>query len=299
MAVGPVSHQVERPRYVDRLSKFMRQVAKGVDDNADILLTGAALLGLITTVVLVIKETPAAMDILDESNESINRIDTMERAHDISPEDAAYRRKEIKIDTAKKLAINYAPAGVSVLLTGGCMVGSTGYSRSKTATLTGLLNASNLAFTEYRDHVREAIGEKKETAIHDIVRREHIESKDPPIQKDVYDTGDGNVMCYLETYPGDPSTGIYFLSSPEAVHKAINDANAEGIESGYVSMADLLYFMHLRLPGGGTRFYGWQISGRSDLIQTREGSHIHEKTGKPVLDISFYNPPYQGFDRFG
>lgn len=279
--------------------KLLSQVAKGVEKNADIVMTVGALVGLVCTVVLAVKETPAALDIIDDGNYYTDRVNEMERQHDISPEEAEIKRRDIKIDTAKKLAINYAPAVGSMVLTGGSMIGVTRWSRSKNAALTGLLNASNLALTEYRDHVREAIGNKKETAIYDQVRKEHLENNPPPPPNDILDTGNGSTLCYIETYPGDPKTGIYFYSSRNAIDRAINRINADAINNGIASMDDLLYEFGLRLPFNGTRFIGWQMQGSRTLIDPRYTSHIHDKTGLPVLDIGFWNNPTEKFGDWG
>lgn len=273
-------------------------IARGIDDHSDVLLTLTALVGLVCTVGLVIKETPDAMDILDDSRELLDRIDRAVEDGGLRPEDAEVDVKRIKKDTAIKLVKNYIPAEIAFGITAGSIFGSNKVSRERNAALSAALNAANIMYSEYREKTRETVGEKKENQIYDDVRKDHIDKTPLPPPDSIYRTGNGDTLCHIETLPGDVTTGIYFYSSPEAVHAAINNANAEGIESGYVSMEDLLFFLGLRIKSYGTGLFGWQIRSRNDLIQTREGSHVHE-SGKPVLDIGFYNPPYQGFDRFG
>jgi hypothetical protein len=216
----------------------------------------------------------------------------------MDPDDADAEIKQIRLETAKDLALNYLPTGISFAITAGCIIGSNKVSRSRNAALSNALNAANLMYSEYREAVRDKIGEKKETEVHDSVRESHIR-KNPPseLPENIFKTGKGDTLCHIELLPGDPDTGIYFYSSPEAVMAGINDANAEGINSGYVSMADVLYFQGITLKGSGSQLIGWQITSRNDLIQVRRSSHLYND--KPVLDISFYNMPYKNFDRFG
>lgn len=273
------------------------KIARGINQNTDIILTGSALIGLGTTTFLAIKETPRAIDILDDAKETIDKIEDAVDQGRLDEDEADEKIVKIRRQTAKKLAMNYAPAAVSFTVTAGCIVGSNKASRNKNAALSSALNAANLLYSEHRDRVREEYGEKKETKIHDEIRKEHID-KNPPVRPErIYDTGKGDTLCYIELFPGDPDTGIYFYSSPEAVMAGINEANAQGVECGYVSMQDLLWFLGLRIKGKGTNLIGWQITSRTELIQIRRSSHLYND--KPVLDISFYNYPYQNFDRFG
>lgn len=279
------------------LKQLGNKIARGINKNADVILTVSALVGLTTTTYLAVKETPRAIDILDSAKESIDRIDEAVEQDRMDEDEAEEKIREVKIDTAKKLAKNYAGAGISFVATAGCIIGSNKASRSQNAALSSALNAATLIHSEYQERVREELGEKKETKIHDEIRKEHIDTNPPTRLDRVYDTGKGDTLCYIEMFPGDSDTGIYFYSSPEAVLAGINDANAHGIENCYVSMQDLLWFLGLKIKGHGTNLIGWQITSRSELIQVRRSSHLYND--KPVLDISFYNYPYKNFDRFG
>lgn len=279
------------------LKQLGNKIARGINKNADVILTVSALVGLTTTTYLAVKETPRAIDILDSAKESIDRIDEAVEQDRMDEDEAEEKIREVKIDTAKKLAKNYAGAGISFATTAGCIIGSNKASRSQNAALSSALNAATLIHSEYQERVREELGEKKETKIHDEIRKEHIDTNPPTRVDRVYDTGKGDTLCYIEMFPGDSDTGIYFYSSPEAVLAGINDANAHGIENCYVSMQDLLWFLGLKIKGHGTNLIGWQITSRSELIQVRRSSHLYND--KPVFDISFYNYPYKNFDRFG
>lgn len=279
------------------LKEVGNKIAAGINKHADIILTGSALLGLGTTVFLAVKETPAALDILDDAKDSIDRIDKAVEDERMDEYDAEEKIKKVKTDAAKKLVINYLPAGISFVGTSACIIGSNKVSRSRNAALSGALNAANIAYNEYRDHVREEIGEKKENKIQEDIRKEHVEAYPPTKVERIYNTGNGDTLCHIETNPGNPETGIYFYSSPEAIMRAINEANMEGMRSCYVSMQDLLWYMGLNVKGDGVSLIGWNMAKEAELIEPRRSSFLYND--RPVLDISFYNNPKPNFASFG
>lgn len=287
-----------------------KNFTNGVNRNADLILTGLAVCGVVSTVVLAVRETPAALDILDDYNAYKKEVIKDYVDGYIDKAEALYRLEEAQKDAAFDLARNYLPAGISLLATTGCIIGSNKILRTRNAVLTTSLNAANIAYNELRDKTRDVVGEKKEKEIHDAIQKDHIErspknapaisgSTIAPGNGNIIHTGGGNTLCRIELIPGLAESGLYFYSSPQAVHKAINDANADGLSFGYVSFADLLWYLGIRIKYGGTMLKGWRISSRNDFISIREGSFVHPLTGEPVLDISFYNNPYEGFDRFG
>lgn len=290
---------------------FVNNFTNGINRNADLILTCFAVGGLVTTVVLAVKETPSALDILDDYNSYKEDVIADYAEGIIDKEEALYRLEKAQKDATFDMVRNYMPAGISLLATTGCIIGSNKILRTRNAFLTTSLNAANVAYNELRDKTRETLGEKKEQEIHDAIQRDHIERQPknnpdilPPAtltanNGGIIQTGGGNTLCRIELVPGLSETGLYFYSSPQAVHKAINDANGDGLSMGYVSFADLLWYMGIKIKYGGTMMKGWRICSRDDFIQIREGSFVHPITGEPVLDISFYNNPYEGFDRFG
>lgn len=278
-----------------RLKTFRRKVY----GNADRITSVLAIIGLGATVGLAIEETRKGIDILDTAYDEIASIKHEVAEKGWSEEEETRAIREVQKETVKQLVVNYIPTIVGMVTTSACIIGSNKISRDRNAVLSGGLNAANLAFQEYRDHVRKAIGEKKEVEIHDDIQKKHIESSAVPFESRILNSGDGDTLCYIELEPGIRDAGIYFYSSYEAVRAAVNDANGEGLETGYVSLADFLYFLIKKnVTYSGITMSGWRIQSRSDFIKIRTTSFVHE-SGKPVLAISFWEQPYYGFDRFG
>lgn len=284
---------------MNRLQRLGTCLANRINANADIIMAAMALVGLGSTIALAIQETPTAERIIFDSRDDIEAIKHECDEKGWSKEEEQKAIREIRLRTVRDLAINYAPTAFGAFATGALIIGSNKINRTRNAALTGSLNAANLAFQEYRERMRAAIGENKETAIHDDIRRSHIEASELPPPNLITNTGNGNTLCYIELEPGDKDTGVYFWSSPEAIHAAENDTNAYGLERGSVSFEDFLYFNKLKIKSHGVRMRGWRIHNRDDFVHLREGSHIHPINGQPVLDISFWDPPYYDFERMG
>ena len=274
------------------------RTAAGINANADIIMAVGALIGLGCTIVLAIRETPEAERIVYKAKDALDGVRQEAKEKDWTEEEEKRAVLSIRVDTAKSLAFNYLPTLLGLCATGACIIGSNKIVRTRNAALSGSLNAANLVYQEYRDHVRSVVGEKKETEIHDGIRKEHIEHAILPPENTITNTGKGNTLCFIELEPGSTDTGLYFWSSPEAIHAAVNEANAEGLECGCVSFADFLYFNGIKVKGFGTQLRGWTVHSRDDFIRIRESSHVHPSNGLPVLDISFWTPPYYEFDPF-
>ena len=251
---------------MNRLQRFGMIVSNRINANADVIMTAMALVGLGSTLFLAIKATPNAERIIFDSKDDIDAVKHECEEKSWSKEEEQKTIREIRVRTAKELAINYAPTALGAIATASLIVGSNKINRTRNAALSGSLNAANLAFQEYRDRVRATIGENKETAIHDNIRKAHIEASALPPQNLITNTGNGNTLCYIELEPGNADTGVYFWSSPEAIHAAVNETNAAGLESGYVSFEDFLYFNKLKIKSHGVRLKGWRIINRDDFF---------------------------------
>lgn len=283
------------------LKESFRRLGNETQKNADLILTMSALIGLVSTIYFVAKETPEAIDIIDDEKKTEKIIDNDYKEKLLSDEEYVTEKKRVKKECAKNLVINYLPAAVSAGTTAACIIGSNRVSRTRNAAVSSALNAATIAYQEYRDAVKKEIGPKKELEIEDKVRKEHIDATPLPSHEDIFRTGNGNTLCRIELSPGDATSGYYFYSSPDAVYRGINKADAQANAFGYISYQDLLWFWGLRIKGYSADKLGWNRKNASDLIRDniKETSHVHPVTGEPVLDLYFYEPPYPDFDKFG
>lgn len=282
------------------LKNLCSNIARATNSNLDILMGLSAIGGVAITVFLAIKETPEAEDIIYKAKEIIEDI---EHDDDLPTEESEREIKKVRVGMVKKLIFNYTPTIISLILTILLIIGAVGKGRSYNALLTNTLNATNFAYQEYRDHVRDVIGKKEETEIYDDIREEHIKSVPIPENSQIIYTGNGQTLCYIELEQGDPDTGIYFWSSPEAIYKGLNELNAFVLrnENHCCTQSDALYFWGLKLKGHGVTLRGWRVDPDNgyELIDIRTSSHIHPQNGLPVLDIAFWEPPSYHYDVYG
>ena len=267
-----------------------RNTANAINRNSDIITAGLALVGLVTTVVLAIKETPRAEIILDDHAQRIDDIHW--QAHD-EKWSASEESKEInreRLHCVGALVINYAPTIVGMTVTGACIIGSNRIMRGRNAALASALNATNLAFQEYKDHAKAVLPNKEYQELEDTFEKARLEKRledhliPVPSVREVYHTGFGEKLYSIDTVPGDPSTRIYFRSSPEAVTQAEMDFNSAMLyESGDNSgmYADYLYYLGIKdaVKYKTAMNYFHFMENAQDFVHAR----IHEYESHPTF----------------
>ena len=267
-------------------NKMWQSAAGTINAYADVITAGAALIGLVTTVVLAIKETPKAERILDDTRATINDIYDRAKDEEWSEKEVREAVNAERIICARNLAVNYAPAFISFVSTGACIVGTNRISRSQKAAVVSALNATNLTFQEYKDHMREVLGEKQYHDIEDTFEKARIEKKmkddEIVMPREVYHTGFGDKLYSIDTIPGDPSSRIYFRSSPEKVTQAGLDFNSEmlfdgGDNSGVY--ADYLWYLGIKdaIKYKTAMNYTHFMEGPQDFVEPR----LHEYEEHP------------------
>jgi hypothetical protein len=188
-----------------------------------------AVAGLVSTVVLAVKATPKAMELIDD--EMQERAYIQETEGDTTP--------FTTMDYVKTTWKCYIPAAVMGSVTIACFVGANSINLKRNAALASLYSLSETALKEYQSKVVETIGEKKEQKIRDEVAAERIE-KDPKSNKEVIITGKGDVLCY------DVISGRYFKSDIERIRRLQNEFNQTLISQMWISLNDVYYELGLK-----------------------------------------------------
>lgn len=107
------------------------------------ILTGFGIIGLGTTVVLAVKATPKALEMIEDKKEE----------EGVS--------KLTLVDTVKVAWKPYIPAAISFVATTACFIGANSVHVKRNAALAAAYKLSETALLEYKDQVVETIGEKK------------------------------------------------------------------------------------------------------------------------------------------
>lgn len=237
---------------------------KVLSDNMPLLLTSAAVAGVVSTTVLAVRATPQSL-------------------RDIWDAESDLDRKTTIWEKTRLVWKYYIPAAVVGGATIASVIGAQSLNTKRQAALVGLYSLSNQAFVEYKDKVVEKLGEKKEKDIRDEVMKDRVEN-DPPKSSEIIITGKGEHLCY------DSITGRYFKSDIEKVRKAQNDINHTCLNDMYASLNDFY-----RLIGLPVTAYGEEIGWRYDnLLDISFSSHVTED-GEPALCLDYAMDPIRGY----
>ena len=146
----------------------------------------------------------------------------------------------------------YIPAVAMGFTTIACVVGGTRISSRRTAAMAAAYSISEHAFTEYKDKVKEKLGERKEQTIRDEVASAKIQGN--PIGKDIILLGAGNVMCC------ELQTMRYFLCDMETLKKAENEINDRVLRCDYATLAEFFTLIG-QVPSPYSQEFGWDHEG--------------------------------------
>ena len=256
-----------------------------IAEHSPEILTGIGITGMVTAMVLAVKATPKALELIaDATNEKANNlIETEEFEDKDSFEKAVALTPVEKVKSAWKC---YIPAAVTGTVSIVCLIGASSVNHKRNAALVTAYTISETAFSEYRDKVIESIGEKKEREIRDEVAKDKI-AKNPVKNCEVFVTEKGNTLCY------DAVSGRYFRSDIDKIKKAENELNHRLISEMYISLNEFYY--EVGLPG--TKMgdeLGWNIDG--GLIGLDFSSQLGED-GTPCLVIDYRIAPRYEYEK--
>ena len=142
------------------------------------LLLGAGIIGIIAGTVKACKATPKAVQIMEETNKTLETIKEVQKKTDeetYTPQDF---RKDIALtyfQTAGKLVKTYGPAILLLSAGIGCIFGSHHILTKRNAALTAAYTLASQGYSEYRKRVIEKFGEEVDKQIKYGLTEEEVE----------------------------------------------------------------------------------------------------------------------------
>lgn len=250
-----------------------RDLGKYVSRNSPSILTGLGIgLGVASTV-LAVGATPKAVRLLETKKKE----DRKERL--------------TVIETVKTAGACYIPAVLAAAGSVYCIVSASAKLSKRNAILATAYALSERDLREYRDKVKETVGEKKEKEIRGKIAKDHI-LNNPAESNRILTPNGGKTLCY------DNWTGRYFMSDMETLRKCENDLNARIIKEQFVSLNELYDSLDLEPIKMGEDF-GWNFDGLHDqLINFSYFSQL-DRDGNPCLVLDYDAEPYDVFQRIG
>ena len=248
------------------IKKIRDNVVNTISDKSPEILIGFGLAGMLTSTVLAVKATPKALDILAEQED----------------------RELSKVDKVKLTWKCYAPAAIGYCASAACIIGANSVNTKRNAVLAGAYKISESALLEYRDKVKEVIGEEKEKEIHAKIAEDR-RCKEPENQGNVILTGKGDVLCY------DMYSGRYFKSEMDEINAVLNELNYKLMQDNLLALNDFYDALGLQPIVTGYD-HGWNVD--EGLIKIYFTSTLADN-GIPCLALHFDNLPRYGYDRLG
>lgn len=271
------------------VKQCFKMAKKVVQKKSPEILTGLGIAGMITTVVLAVKATPKALDLIDEEVEKQNSKLSQE-AYDSGQSTVNQINKLKPVETVKVAWKPYIPAlllgGASV----GCLIGANTVSARRHAALYSAYELSKTAYNELNEKVTEVVGEKKVTEIKQKLAEDKVNKVSPEgvIEKksNVVIAGDGDTW-FIDAMSNQP-----FLSSKNKLDAAANELNRKMRSDMYVSLSQ--FYDEVGIEHTGTSDYiGWRIDKEYIDVVT---SDAIVKDGKVYVVMDFLSRPEYGYD---
>lgn len=267
------------------VTKMLKTAQAFVSKRSPEILTGIGIVGMCTTVVLAVKATPKAMELIEEEKDRQNDVlylEAVEKGHE----------KFARVDRLKPVEVvkvawkPYIPAAVTGVVSIACIVGASSVNARRQAALYSAYKLSETAFAEYKDKVVETIGEKKEKVVKDKVAAKKVE-ENPVSNNTVIVTEKGNTLCY------DAAAGRYFRSDIDKIKAAVNEINRRMVYDQYVSLNEFYDELGLEHTDLGNEL-GWNLD--KGLVDVDFSSQIADD-GTPCIVISYNVAPRYDFSK--
>lgn len=271
------------------VTKFLNTAKHVMKKRSPEILTGIGIAGMISTVVLAVKATPKAMELIQEAEED-GRLE-LEQAGKYDDEHIDAMVKEVRkpINVVKVAWKPYVPAAITGIASVACLIGANSVHVRRNAALATAYQLSTTALSDYREKVIETMGEKKENNIRDKVAKKQVEEH-PVADAQIIMTGKGNTLCY------DSHSDRYFRSDIDKIKNAVLNLNERMINGNemYISLNDFYDEIGLKHTDVGN-LIGWRID--KGKIDVRYSAQITEDN-EPCIVIDHLMPPEYGFDNY-
>lgn len=248
------------------ITKVMSQISKAISKNSPTILTGLGVAGLITTVILAVKATPKAMEIIQ-----------MEEKYRMEEEDdPKYLQPMDALDTIEATWKCYIPSLAMGAVTITCMIGANSIHMRRNAALASIFSITETTLREYQAKVVQTIGDKKEEKIRAEIAEEHMQNN-PPHDNTIVMTGKGTYLC-LDSY-----SGRYFRGDVEDIRSAVNTFNQQLLLEGWMDINSFYELINLPPIALGDQI-GWVAP--TSMLDVRYTSAVSPKM-EPVLVMEY------------
>lgn len=265
------------------MSQIAKMSEKFVTDNSPTILTGLGVAGVVATAFLTGKAAIKADKILEEealkvalSGEMSIRREDLEDCRDLlTPK-----------QTVNLVWREFIPPMLMGAATIAAIVGANQIGTRRTAALAAAYTLSEKASNEFREKVKERLGEKKVQEIKDEIAQDRVNASP---NAEIVIINDGKVKC-LEQYTG----RFFMLRSVEDIKSAQNAINYQLNNYGYASLSEFYDILDIPHTSSSDEV-GW----KSDkLLEISIGGALDEDN-RPVVAFDYVVEPVRKYFRQG
>lgn len=266
------------------ITKIFKDLQRLAKKRSPEILTGIGIAGMVSTVILAVKATPKAMELIEEEQTSKEK-----ETHSTNiKKDDVNKIKLTPIETVKVAWKPYVPAAVTGIISIACLIGANSVHVRRNAALATAYQLSTTALNEYRDKVVETIGTEKEHEIRNKVAEEKISNLDVTPKSNVIESFK-DVIFY------DIAFGQTFYSDTETIRKAVNDINRNLINYQYASLNDFYDLLNIKRIDIGESL-GWNL-GRDDFLEVSTDRLSVTKDGRPCYVLEYHKAPQYDYHK--
>ena len=247
------------------ITSFVKRVGLELKRYSPTILTGIGVGGMITTVIMAVKATPKATQLLLNAEE--------QKGDELT-----------NVEKVKVVLPVYWPAAAVGVGTITCFICANSTNLRRQAALASAYSLSENTLKEYQNKVLDTIGKRKEKSIRDELAKDHLNSNPLNDEQQVIIAG-GETLCYEEI------TGRYFKSDIEKIRKVENEINKELLQTGYITLNQIYYELGLKPINIGDDL-GW--NAENGLIEFDYSSQLTSNS-VPCLVINFKIQPIGSF----
>lgn len=264
------------------LKKLISSIGTNMKKNSPIILTGAAIGGVVLTGISAFRAGFKAHDFIEEKKN-----DYIMTASD---------DKDARRTVLKEEVIGLVPYVAPPIIFGGlsitAMVASTKISSKRIAVLSAAYQMTEAAFIEYKDKVKELLGKSKDKKVRESIIQDKINETYPEAVKNnqIIVVGDADVLCL------DGLSGRYFKSTANAIDAANIALSKDILMEMFIPVNALYEKLNIPSIDLGEDF-GWEIDDLTPegLLPIHISGGLNPETREPCLCLEYDVRPRRNF----
>lgn len=260
-----------------------RKVAGEVSKNSPVILTGLAVTGVVTTVILGVRATPKALAIIDSEvygrYEASGSQESFPQWLGLDTKTYTFKDRTNMLKKCEVIKLTwkcYIPTAAVGLATIACIIGAHNIHLRRNAAIASLYSLTESAFKEYQSKVVETIGKNKELKVRDDVTADTIK-RNPVGDSQVIFTGKGETLFY------DQMSGRYFKCDIEKIRRIQNKINKDLISEDFMSLNEFYIEIGLAPIKLGEEM-GWHLE--HGMLEVRFSAQLTENE-EPCIALEY------------